>query len=114
MRELVRWIRELIESGELWRFYKSPEWITLRARILSTFHNECQECIKSGKVTRAKFVHHVNEVKHRPDLALSEFYTDEEGKKQRNLIPLCHMHHDMAHGRFCGGEFRPQLNKERW
>lgn len=114
MRDVARWIRELIESGELWRFYKCAEWLSLRAKVLAKFHHECQECVKRGKVTQAKFVHHINEVKHRPDLALSEYYTDKDGREQRNLVPLCHACHDKAHGRFCGGEFRPQLNKERW
>ena len=114
MRDIVAWILELIEINQLWRFYKTPDWLSLRARVLSEFHNECQECLKHGRVTRAKFVHHINEVKHRPDLALCEFYTDRDGTVKRNLVPLCHECHDKAHGRFCGGEYRPQLNKERW
>lgn len=114
MRNLVAWIRELISNGEMWRFYKCAEWLSLRAKVLAAFHHECQECLKQGKVTRAKFVHHVNEVKHRPDLALSEYYTDATGETKRNLIPLCQAHHDIEHGRFANGEYAPQLNEERW
>ena len=115
MRDLANWIRQLIAEGKEYKFYKCRAWLELRSRILEKFHYECQECLKRGKYTRAKFVHHINEVKHRPDLALSEYYTDSKtGEKKRNLIPLCQDCHDKAHARFCGGEHKPQLNKERW
>lgn len=114
MRELSTWIRLLIAEDKLYKFYKSKEWRLLRRNILEKCHYECEECLKRGRVTRAREVHHVNEVKHRPDLALSEYYTDEKGEKKRNLKALCMECHNKEHGRFTGGEYRPQLNKERW
>lgn len=32
--ELKNWIEELIREGQLWKFYKSKEWITLKEGIL--------------------------------------------------------------------------------
>lgn len=109
-----RWIRELIANGEEWRFYKTREWLNLRAQIMEKHHNECQECLKRGKVTAAKIVHHINELKDRPDLALREFYVDAKGIKRENLVAICQDCHNIAHGRICANEHKPQLNKERW
>lgn len=108
-----KWIRELIAEGQEVKFYKSQLWRLKRASILEACHFECQACLKRGKVTPAKVVHHVNELKHRPDLALSDFYIDHNGNIQRQLVPLCQDCHNEAHGRICG-EFKPQLNEERW
>lgn len=108
------WIRKLMLSNELWKFYKTTKWLRLRDDVLNKHHYECQECLKQGKVTQAQTVHHINEVKKRPDLALCEFYTDEQGQVQRNLIPLCNKCHNKAHGRYCSNEYKPQLNEERW
>lgn len=111
---LEKWIRELIASGEEWRFYKCQLWLNLRSRVMEKYHHECQECLKRGKYTRAKVVHHINEVKDRPDLALSEHYTDGNGEQRENLVPLCQDCHNIAHSRVCSNEYKPQLNEERW
>ena len=112
---LEEWIRQLIAEGKEYKFYKTKEWLYLRNKILEKFHYECQECLKKGKYASATTVHHINEVKHRPDLALSEYYIDSKTReKKRNLIPLCHQCHDIAHERFCSGENKKQLNEERW
>lgn len=110
-----KWIRELIAEGKEVKFYKSRAWRDLRAFILEKYHYECQECLKKGKYTRAKVVHHVNELKNRPDLALSEFYYDVEAREKRpNLLPLCQDCHNIEHDRVCGNEYKTQLNEERW
>lgn len=110
-----QWIRELIQQGKEYKFYKTKEWLQLRQSILDKYHNECQECLKQGKYTEAKNVHHINELKQRPDLALNEYYTDSmTGERKRNLIPLCVECHNIQHKRVCKGEYRPQLNEERW
>ena len=67
---LSRYIRELIQTDKLYKFYKSKEWIELRQDVLQEHHYECQVCSERGRYTRADCVHHINEVKNRPDLAL--------------------------------------------
>lgn len=110
-----QWIREQIQQGTEYKFYKTQEWQELRARILEKHHNECQDCLKVGKYTEAKNVHHVNELKDRPDLALNEYYIDSStGERKKNLVPLCVYCHNVRHKRVCRSEHRPQLNEERW
>lgn len=108
------WVRGLIAEGQEVKFYKSKRWLAKRASVMDRYHYECQECLKRGKITRAKVVHHVNELKHRPDLALTEFYTDNDGNVHPNLVPLCQDCHNVAHKRICSYEYKPQLNEERW
>ena len=96
-KQLVSWINELIEEDKLYRFYKSREWLELRARVLYEHHNECVKCRARGKITKAQTVHHVQHVKDRPDLALSQYTTDDEGKQIVNLIPLCNACHNLEH-----------------
>ena len=43
-------------------FYKSKEWIILRAEQLK-LHPFCEECLKQGKVKRAKIVDHIIPIK---------------------------------------------------
>lgn len=113
-KRLEEWIRELFRIGKIVLFYKCDEWRELRAEVLEEAHNECQYCVKKGIYTKAVHVHHVNEVRKRPDLALSKYYRDEHGKMKRNLVALCHNCHDIEHDRFKGQEPAPQLNEERW
>lgn len=109
-----QWIREQISKGEEWRFYKTKQWLELKSNVMEKHHYECQECLKKGRYTRAKVVHHINELKQRPDLALNEYYIDGKGNKKRNLIPLCQECHNIAHNRICSNEYKKQLNEERW
>lgn len=110
-----QWIRELIAQGKEYKFYKTKQWLNLRQSILDKYHNECAECREKGKYSRARNVHHINELKHRPDLALNEYYIDSNtGEKKRNLIPLCIDCHNIAHERMCDIEHKKQLNEERW
>ena len=112
---LATYINGLIVDDKLIRFYQRHEWRELRAKILKENHYECAQCKERGKISRAETVHHINHVTERPELALSEYYTDEKtGEKKRNLIPLCHDCHDEAHERFKFKEKPKQLNKERW
>lgn len=116
-KPLDRWICELIKDGKLYRFYKTDEWLSLRERILRQHHNECAWCDAEGRYARAVTVHHINEVKDAPSLALSETYRDDEGKTHPNLVPLCAKCHNKAHGRFQGAKKRTDkqpLTEERW
>lgn len=114
-RPLAQWIKELESDGKLYVFYKTPEWRALRNKVLEEFHHECSRCLERGKLSRAVTVHHDQEVRERPELALSEFYEGPDGNLKRNLFPLCHRCHDEVHGRaFNGTPPKPQLNIERW
>lgn len=112
---LAGYIRRLIEANRLDRFYQTEEWKELRQEVLSSFYYECQECLKKGNYTRADCVHHVNEVRIRPDLALSKYYTDHEGNRRPNLVPLCNQCHNIVHDKL--GEYQNKdkfTNTERW
>ena len=112
---LATYICKLIAANKEWIFYKTDEWKELRQEVLDDEHNECSECLKQGKYTRADCVHHINEVKKRPELALSKYYIDKEGNKQKNLVPLCNECHNIIHDKL--GEWQKQnkfSNKERW
>lgn len=110
-RQLIKWINELVQKNEMWRFYKHSSWIKLASEVLKEQHYECQECLKRGMLTKANTVHHINFVKEHPELALSKYYIDEHGNQQLNLISICHQCHNKIHNRFSSKE---QLNDERW
>ena len=42
------WIRGLIKRGELWKFYKSKDWVRLKESVLRDAHYECAECRARG------------------------------------------------------------------
>ena len=114
-RSLRTWIRDLIKGNQLYRFYKTDEWRGLRADILEEHHNECQRCKARGKYSRATVVHHVMEVKARPDLALSRTYIDSQGMVCVQLEPLCFACHNAVHERFGGfASTKQPLTEERW
>ena len=113
---LATYIRRLIEADKVEQFYFTDDWKELRQEVLEYFHNECQECLKQGKLTTDELcVHHINEVRDRPDLALSRYYTDIKGQQQHNLIPLCKQCHNMIHDKLSKWQRRDKFtNKERW
>lgn len=117
------WILQLIAQGELKHFYLSREWKRFRLRILKSRPCRCQLCeTKSPAVLTplrrpwekqsgsndkrpVAIVHHINEVRHRPDLALSEY--DEAGHLNVAIVcPSCHW--DEHHKRFI------PVTEERW
>lgn len=122
------WIRELIKTNELWKFYKTKEWIRLKKAILKEHHYECAECRKHGIITRYDIdkdgnkklistVHHVCHVKQRPDLALSRTYKDYvTGEELPNLIPVCKACHNYLHPEKLKRPVSPDkfINEERW
>lgn len=112
---LATWIRQLIREDKVELFYFTDEWKELRQDVLEAHYYECQHCMKKGKYTKAICVHHHNEVRQRPDLALSRYYTDSEGNRQLNLIPLCNTCHNLVHDKL--GEWQRKdkfTNEERW
>lgn len=116
-RSLTSWIRELEKEDKLYKFYKTQDWQMLRNEVLEEAHYECEKCRERGLYSRAKLVHHENEVRDRPDLALSKYYTDEEGNKKKNLLALCQNCHEEEHERaYIGQTNSPKgfTNEERW
>ena len=113
---LAVWIRRLIAEGKVELFYFTEEWKELRLDVLEELHYECQECLKRGEYTRADCVHHVNEVRNAPQLALSKYYIDSKGNRQRQLVPLCNQCHNIAHPEkgFKKSEKERFTNEERW
>ena len=96
-KDLVKWINELIEKDELWRFYKSSEFMRLREEVLREQHYECQICRAEGKIVKATIVHHIYHVRDYPQYALSKYVIDENGEKQKNLISVCLPCHNRVH-----------------
>ena len=112
---LAVWIKQLIKANKVEVFYLTDDWKELRLDVLEAFHFECQECLKKGEYTRANCVHHVNEVRKRPELAMSRTYIDNEGNTQYQLVPLCNTCHNLIHDKL--GEWQRKdkfFNEERW
>ena len=71
-------------------FYWIRRWRNVRKRVLREQHNECQECKKRGKLTRATLVHHHLPLREYPEYALTP--TLPSGEPQ--LIALCFECHE--------------------
>ena len=112
---LAVYIRQLIKDNKIVKFYLTDDWIELKTDVLKDFHYECQECLKKGKYTRADCVHHINEVRHKPHLALSRYYVDDKGQRQCNLVPLCNTCHNLIHDKLGKWQRKDKFtNEERW
>lgn len=96
------WLLHLIETNDLIKFYKSKEWKRLRRRALQRDNFECQLCKKKGKFAKAKNVHHIEEVKDKPERALDE----------TNLLSLCIKCHNQIHEK--GFKTEKFWQPERW
>lgn len=101
------WILSLIAEGDIHSFYVSGYWKKKRRDVLKHQKKRCWDCMHKSPARnrRGVNVHHLNPVRLRPDLALSEF--DEFGKP--NLVCLCaSCHYDRHHQR------RQLKIPERW
>lgn len=114
----------MLSDKEAKKFYDSGAWKQKRAEILKRDHYECQDCIarlkrasETGehltnkwerKINRATQVHHIQELKDHPELAL----------RNDNLISLCAMDHNLRHGRnpfhLVTKKRKKKVNEERW
>ena len=110
--ELKKYINNLIDKNEVWRFYKTRDWIELKQEVLEEQHHECQICKEKGIITITNTVHHVQYVRNHPEYALSKYYTY-DGKTYKNLIAVCPSCHNKLH-KEKGHKPKSQLNKERW
>ena len=101
------WILSLIARNDLHSFYVSGEWKRLRRSVLRKQKRRCWDCMhrSPARITTGLNVHHVNPVRERPDLALSEL--DETGNV--NLVCLCDSCHWERHH-----QRRKFINEERW
>ena len=114
-RRLADWIGELIRSGKLYLFYKSPEWLALRNEVMTDHHFECERCEEQGKLTRADTVHHEYEVRKHPSMALTRYTEQPDGTRREVLHPLCNQCHNEVHGRTLkGNPPKQQMNEEKW
>lgn len=112
---LAVYIKRLIKENKIEQFYFTEDWKEKRQDVLDFFHDECQECLKKGEYTKADCVHHINEVRHRPELALSEYYVDEKGQRQYNLVPLCNTCHNIVHEKLIKYQRKDKFtNEEKW
>lgn len=112
---LATYIKYLIKKDRIQLFYYSEDWKELREEVREELHNECQECLKRGHYTKAECVHHVNEIRVRPDLALSKYYMDQNGNRQRQLVPLCNKCHNMIHDKLKNWQQKDKFqNEEKW
>lgn len=104
-------MEECIEEN-IHGFYVWGKWKAKRKEVLRLDKNECQIFRRRGKYTRATTVHHVKYVKKHPELALEIWYTF-KGKRQRNLISLCHDCHEEVHG-YRKKDKKEPLTEEKW
>lgn len=114
-RSLADWIGELIRTDTLYKFYKTDEWLDLRAEVMGDHHNECERCEEQGKLKKADTVHHENEVKKFPSMALTRYTEQPDGTRREVLHPLCNQCHNEVHGRTLkGNPPKKQMNEEKW
>ena len=124
MINMTEWIKELIKKDELWKFYKSEQWLRLKQEVLEENHYECRICRNRGVVKRydvdkdgqkrlLSTVHHVQWLKKYPELALSKTYTW-KGKEYPNLIPVCKACHNKCHKEKGYRKPKEFWQSERW
>lgn len=68
-------------------FYKTDKWKKKRAAVLRRDKYQCRECVRYGKVTAAKVVHHTFPL---------EFYPEHKLNSD-TLISLCGSCHERMH-----------------
>ena len=107
-KELVSWIKELIEGNNLKKFYNSKTiWRPVRSEALKRDNYECQECKKLGKYSEATTVHHIKHLKEYPALAIT----------LSNLESVCYDCHNKLHPEKSfkhKGSNRMNVNEEKW
>lgn len=112
---LREWIIELMRDGRMYRFYKTEDWLHLRAQVMADHHYECERCEERGRYSRADTVHHEYEVKRFPHMALTRWVDEPDGTRREVLHPLCNDCHNEVHDRRLKGNApKPKINEERW
>lgn len=114
---IEKFIKKCISNNEMYKFYKSEDWINLRNKIMTEQHNECFECKKNGIYKKADIVHHIKHVRNYPNLALSRKFIDDDGILKDNLICLCHACHEREHKKLDTYRLKKNNNfenEEKW
>ena len=105
------WVKE-INKGNISGFYNSTEWKIAREQVMIRDKGICQ--FFAGKFTQGEHkpykiklvdgthVHHIQELKDRPDLGLD----------LDNLVLLSHLAHEIVHGRY--NAKKKLITEERW
>jgi 5-methylcytosine-specific restriction endonuclease McrA len=105
--EILTWIKYLIATNQVIRFYKSTIWQKKKKEIWIRDNYECQECKKEGLVTLKQHtkldIHHIKELKQYPELALDN----------NNLKTVCVRHHNILDNK-CIKKEKEYDNEERW
>ena len=108
--EFYRWLKELIKSDKMVKFYQCPAWRKVRKQRMKLDNYECQRCKAEGKYTHVQNVHHIKEVKKFP---LSALDLD-------NTECICIQHHNEEHDRYVKGQGKKEKSfnnfdsTERW
>ena len=124
-KEYLEWLKKLIEEDNLEKFYHNAQWIRVSKEVRKMDHRECQPCKRAGRVTTVDTLnedgkpiqmsaHHWKEVKVYPELALSIWYVDADGKRKRNIEYVCEACHNKIHHKYSNPEKNNFLNEERW
>lgn len=91
----IQEIMRLYEQDKIIKFYKHPYWYkNIRLKALERDNHECQSCKRKGKYSKGRNVHHIKELRDRPDLAynLDNLETlcirchNDEHEKEKNII----------------------------
>lgn len=106
-------IKKFIANNRVDKFYNDRSWRRRAEEIKLKQNNECQFCKARGKVGPAEIVHHVKHLRQYPELAYSEYYIDENGQRQRQLVACCFNCHEKEHNRI-GRKKDKFTNIERW
>lgn len=109
--EQVDYVRDCIQK-DIHRFYIWTPWLHVRKEVLELDRHECQDCKGDGTYAKATTVHHHNYLRKHPELALEIWYYW-QGRKERNLVSLCHDCHERRHG-YRKSEDKPLLTEEQW
>ncbi|MFJ8453314.1 HNH endonuclease [Bacillus paramycoides] len=87
----IQEINKLYEQDKIIKFYKHPYWRKhIRILALERDNSECQRCKRNGKQSQGKNVHHLEELRDRPDLAYV----------LSNLETLCIRCHNDIHDKY--------------
>ncbi len=96
-------------------FYASPQWRRKRKKVLSDDKHECQIHKAKGQYVKACIVHHEKHLDEFPELALEDYYINENGERKRQLISVCReCHESVCHPERLRWNVAEQLNEERW
>jgi len=70
-------------------WYGRAAWKKIRVQALNRDHWLCQECLRQGRLTQAREVHHIQELEDHPELGL----------ELSNLESLCRECHEKTKSR---------------